>query len=49
VERNDYYFDMAADPEGLDNLIDSQARKENESRIREGIEAINQFYRYSPK
>jgi sulfatase-like protein len=45
VNYTDYYYDLASDPAGSDNLVTPAIRGEYQPLIREGIAQINRFYR----
>jgi len=45
----DYFFNLKDDPQGTRNLVTSQLRAKNEKLIRQRVEAINNFYHFSPE
>ena len=45
VNYTDYYYDLMADPAGSTNVVTPEARDEYQQLIREGIDAVNRFYR----
>ena len=45
VNYTDYYYDLMGDPAGSQNVVTPAARDEYQQLIREGIDAVNRFYR----
>ncbi|MEW6126112.1 MAG: sulfatase-like hydrolase/transferase [Acidobacteriota bacterium] len=48
VNYADYFYDLEHDPAGTHNQTNSFIKMENEKLIREGIEKINEMYRFNP-
>ncbi|HKX26211.1 MAG TPA: sulfatase-like hydrolase/transferase [Blastocatellia bacterium] len=48
VGYNDYFFDLANDPQGRRNLVTPTIKMEHEQLIRERIRSINEFFKFNP-
>ena len=44
----DYFYNLADDPKGTRSRPDAAVRAENQQLIRRHLEAINQFYNFTP-
>ncbi len=48
VNFQDYFYDLANDPKGTNNIINPRVKQENESLIRQYVETINKYYNFLP-
>lgn len=49
VNFQDYFYDLATDPKGTNNIINPIVKQEHEGLIRQHIETINNFYKFVPE
>lgn len=48
LNDKDYFYNLADDPKGTRSRLNTTLRAENEQLIRQHIEAINRFYKFTP-
>jgi arylsulfatase A-like enzyme len=48
VNYTDYFYDLEQDPAGTRNQTNASIKIESEKLIRQGIELINEMYRFNP-